>query len=468
MAVLKSWYVMLFFCITQLLYWSYGDETEKNKYRLNKLLSLESELVTGYIPVLHERQSLEKKRPVEIQNMINDMYNKLECGCLYSAQLHLKLTGDAVFKHQNLLTNETIDDFSFTTEATMMIDSLLDPKFYEVNDLWLLFMYTRQINDFFRYIVDGGSLNSKYFKEHKRMHNYVLTEIAKHVYGCKVNNSFNMHFEKCELWSFEKNGDVMNAIRQNKKLLHGNFEKNRVNGLLQFSMSQSFSNELLLFDDENTCKLFFVEFFANKSESVDLRFPHDESALTAIKSLGEYQHRVIGTLIIIMLQITLAYSIQLNKSDDDLAKPKTFNDEVLTKFMDLLELEDSTRVAFGDILKYKYKNNCRDKHFQNYKSHIKSVIEGRYEHMTIINSNLQKIQTTVTDSGQTKTLSDVLTVGLRFVKKIQTDIKSNSIRLAQSFLKMIDEKFTPLTTKDRILSYVDTFLTSSYRIHNFV
>ncbi|XP_050431491.1 uncharacterized protein LOC126840041 [Adelges cooleyi] len=241
MAVLKSWYVIVFL-ITSV--WSSDDMAEKESY-LDKLQSLK-QLATGYNNQdEYDRKKLETLSLVDLRQKSLDLYRYLECGYCNSALFHLKLMGDAVFDNiKDILTPETLEDFLFDKEASMMLDSLLVLNNYEVKNLWLVFIYTRQIRVFFGQIVnDGGKFSSKVLNKTRRMHEFVLTEIEKDLDRCMcpLENSFNINYEnhnslakhqlslcnnsEAESASAANNGSVIDAIRQKKRLLHNNFEK---------------------------------------------------------------------------------------------------------------------------------------------------------------------------------------------------------------------------------------------------
>ncbi|XP_050434935.1 uncharacterized protein LOC126842098 [Adelges cooleyi] len=461
MAVLKWWHVMLFLCITQFLYGSYCDDEEEIDNCIADVLRLQA-MVTGYDHHEYDRQSLEKKSLDDLQQIIAHLYDELECGYFFSAQLHLNLTGSAVFYtgDTGVLTSKTVGDFSFYEEATMMIDSLLDPKDGRVNDLWILFVYARQIRVFFAQYVNGGggALNYKIINENQHMHDYVLSVIDGRVAeGCAFENYFNMKFEKHlsiadERPSFVRTKEtarVIDTIRRNKHLLNENFKSNWANQSLQFSRSESFAYGLLLFRDEQTFKLFLDEFLAAKSERIDVRFPDFAAGLT-IKSFGEYLHRIIDMLKIIMLQITLSYVSRLAEiadSGDVLVHAQNFDDEVLVMFIVLMVLNDDTEFksiyenyVYCYITLLTYAKVFDEQRFRQCKSELNKSIDYLTWDIRRDYNLPTKIISAVTDSD--KSLSDILEVGKRFVDKIKNDIGEHSIRLVQSFLKMINEKYT--------------------------
>ncbi|XP_050428330.1 uncharacterized protein LOC126838184 [Adelges cooleyi] len=493
MAVLKLWYVLLFFRLMQFIYGSYGNEEKEIENCKNLLLNLQH-LATGYSyqPNRYERESLKDQSLGQLQKSVANLYDELECGYYYSAQLHLKLTGYAVFrKDKTIYEPKELEDFTFDQEATMMIYSLLDPKHDEVNDLWLIYIYARLIKEFYRRLraVLLIAVNANVYKKNKRLHYFVLNVINKRVKRCKLDNSFNIKSEKCEHRSFvhellekkqfccslvkkdttktlvENCDAVMNAIKRNKQLLHENFKENRDKKLLEFSMTETISYELLLFKDERICKMFFGEFLAANPHPVDLSFP---VKLSDIRSLGKYQRRVIGTLKIIMLQITLSFIDYVINSLDSLEAYKKFKDDsleacfnfkytILGEFKDLMVLNHD--LTFNEISEsfqfiFEHKSNS-DEHadpnitdYQGSLSHMKRKITRLIKYITRKNK-LPNIRVTVTDSEQCKTLSDVHNVGIRFVEKIKSHIGKHSIRLVQSFLKMIDEKNLPRSKKER-------------------
>ncbi|XP_050434964.1 uncharacterized protein LOC126842116 [Adelges cooleyi] len=481
MAVLKSWYVLVFL-ITSV--WSSDDQVEKESY-LDKLQSLK-QLATGYNNQdEYDRKKLENLSLVDLRQKHLDLYRYLECGYFYSTLFHLKLMGDAVFDNiKDILTPETIEDFLFDKEASMMLDSLLVPNNYEVKNLWLVFIYTRQIRVFFGQIVnDGGKFSSKVLNKTRRMHEFVLTEIEKDLDRCMcpLENSFNINYEnhnslaeqqlslcnnsEAESASAANNGSVIDAIQQKKRLLHNNFEKNRQRGLLEFSMSESLTDGLFLFHDKETYKLIIDEFVVDNSNRstlfISAPFPNITSGLEGVKVLKKRQRQIIGTLKILMLEMMLSYTLksQDRKSDqfiEFLNYTNTFKLQIVGKFMDIMSLHDN--VAFKNV--YEIFASCllHEKDLFSFIKCMSKVQQKMYRLINVITNNilLPKIKSIVSDcEGENviskPTVEDFLRVGKMFVDKIENHIIPHSIRLAESFWIMVREKIltnTSTTSRD--------------------
>ncbi|XP_050430141.1 uncharacterized protein LOC126839121 [Adelges cooleyi] len=460
MAVLKSRYVMLFFYfITQFLYRSYGDQTKEFEKSVNTLLSIQS-LATGY-PVIqkdpYDRQSLNSWSLGDLQRKIDELNNRRECGYLYSTQLHLKLTRDVILMNANkAVASETIEDFQFEKEALLMIDSLLDLKPDRLGDFWLLFEYTLKMRTFLWYIIRGGTwaVKAEYIDEKSKKDGHVELIINKRIddNGCAPDNYFNMEFDKClrlplederpagqneDDFSFqnitaqsssETNESVMNAIRRNKQLLHVILVENRANRLRWSSTTGS----LWLFRDERAFDLFFGEFLAGDSGLPVVRFPglDYEKNLTGIDSLGGCQNRVIATLKLIMLQITLSYTNRLGESGNFSADLKKFNVQIIDRFRRLMVLKKDVHFRILNYkLSYPYKN------VEKCKSCLDEFIVWSIDTITTNYDLPKNIKAAVTYSVMS--LGDVFIVGLSLVEKIQNEIGENPIRMVQSFLNEI-------------------------------
>ncbi|XP_050441438.1 uncharacterized protein LOC126846222 [Adelges cooleyi] len=443
MAVLKSWYVIIFFIIGV----RSSNDKEEIENHLEKIESLKY-LATGYNnQEQYERENLENNSGSDLLSKISDLYVHLECGYFYSTQFHLKLTGEAVFDNiKNILTQETIEYFLFDKEASMMLDSLLDLKKYSANRLWLLVIYARQLSVFFGQIIkDGGTFNSEILTETQRMHEFVLTEIDKHFENlkCPIGNSFDIKNKKP--YSVSNIDSVKNAIQQNKKLLHENFEKNRDKGLLQFSMSESFWDGLFIFHDKETYRLVIDEFLADNSDRITVfrktPYPIIICGLKGIKTLWNRQRLVIGTLKTIMLEIMLSYTIQssrMDQSNDFVTNTNKFVNEIISKFMDLMLLND--KKSFKKV--YEKFTNCssytqRSHSFKECMKVAKVAIEWLIGELKK-KVHLPLIKTILSDCEggnviEKPTVSDFLRVGKLFLEKIENNIIPHSIRLVYSF-----------------------------------
>ncbi|XP_050434963.1 uncharacterized protein LOC126842115 [Adelges cooleyi] len=476
MAVLKSWYVIVFL-ITSV--WSSDDQVEKESY-LDKLQSLK-QLATGYNNHdEYDRKKLENLSLVDLRQKHLDLYRYLECGYFYSTLFHLKLMGDALFDNiRDILTPETLEDFLFDKEASMMLDSLLVPNNYEVKNLWLVFIYTRQIRVFFEVTVnDGAKFSSNVLNKTRRMHEFVLTEIEKHLECCMcpLENSFNIKYEKhfslaeqqlslcnsttAESASVANNGSVIDAIRQKKRLLHYNFQENRQKGLLEFSMSESLTVCLFLFHDKKTYKSIIDEFVADNSDRstlfISAPFPNILSGLEGVKELWKRQHKIIGTLKIIMLEMMLSYTLKSQdlktyQFSEFLNYTNTFKLQIVGKFMDIMSLHDN--VAFKNV--YNIFASCLlcKKDISKFIDCMSKVQQKIFRLINVITNNIRlpKIKSIVSDcQGENviskPTVDDFFRVGKMFVGKIENCIIPHSIRLAKSFWIMVREKILPNTT----------------------